>query len=78
MPLYTYEHPETEETVSISYTVHERRGSYIYRRQQGCSGERVFYAPREHQSTASIDPFSTKKLLRLKLETKKGSYGRRY
>lgn len=70
MPLYTYQHPETEECIDIVQSMSE---DHIYIDKTGLKWKRVFYAP-QASIDANIDPFS-KKDFKNKIENKKGSYG---
>jgi hypothetical protein len=54
MPLYTYEHPETEETIDIMQGMNDE---HVYVDKEGTQWKRVFYSP-EASIDSSIDPFS--------------------
>ena len=56
MPLYTYQHPETEECIDIVQSMSE---DHIYVDKTGLKWKRVFYAP-QASIDANIDPFSKK------------------
>ena len=69
MPLYTYEHPETEETVDIIQSMKE---DHIYIDDKGLQWRMVFYDPRA-SIDSRIDPFD-KEAFKSKTFNKKGSY----
>jgi hypothetical protein len=69
MPLYTYEHPETEELVDIVQSMKE---DHVYIDSEGVKWNRVFYAP-EASTDSSIDPFD-REAFKSKTFNKKGSY----
>ena len=70
MPLYTYQHPETEEHIDVIQSMKE---DHIYIDDTGLKWKRVFHSP-QASIDANIDPFS-KKDFKDKVENKKGSYG---
>lgn len=70
MPLYTYEHPETEETIDVLQGMNEE---HIYIDKSGLKWNRVYHAP-QASVDASIDPFD-KQSFKDKTNNKKGSYG---
>ena len=54
MPLYTYEHPETGETLDVIQGMNDE---HVYVGEDGIKWNRVFYSP-EASIDSSIDPFS--------------------
>lgn len=56
MPLYTYEHPETGETLDIVQGMNDQ---HIHIDEDGVKWSRVFHSP-EASVDSSIDPFSNK------------------
>lgn len=70
MPLYTYEHPETGETIDIVQSMNDE---HIYIDENKTKWTRVFYAP-QTSFDADINPFD-KQSFKDKTNNKKGSYG---
>ena len=70
MPLYTYEHPETEEQLDIMQGMND---DHTYIDKKGVAWKRVFHSP-QASIDSEIDPFSQKSF-RDKTENKKGTYG---
>ena len=70
MPLYTYEHPETEETIDVIQGMNDE---HKYIDEDGVKWKRVFYSP-EASIDSSIDPFSAQSF-RDKTDSTKGTMG---
>jgi hypothetical protein len=70
MPLYTYEHPESGETIDIVQSMND---DHIYIDKNKTKWNRVFHAP-QASIDADIDPFD-KKAFKDKTNNKKGTYG---
>jgi hypothetical protein len=70
MPLYTYEHPETGETVEAFEKMND---VHVYVGQDGLKWKRVFHAPNANIDTQT-DPFSPKAFTD-KTGATKGTYG---
>jgi len=70
MPLYTYEHPETGETLDIVQGMNDK---HVYIGQDGIEWNRVFSVPQANIDS-SIDPFSNQAFIE-KTAKNKGSYG---
>jgi hypothetical protein len=70
MPLYTYEHPETEETIDVIQGMNDE---HIYIDKDGVHWKRVFYIP-EANIDSQIDPFSNQSF-KEKTSNQKGTYG---
>ena len=70
MALYTYEHPETKETVDV---VQGMDDEHSYVDKEGITWIRVFYAPNSNIDT-QLDPFDGKAFTD-KTGANKGTYG---
>lgn len=70
MPLYTYEHPETEEIVDIIQGMNDE---HVYIDEKGVQWKRVFHIP-EANIDSQIDPFSNQSF-KDKTANQKGTYG---
>ncbi len=70
MPLYTYENPNTEETIEI---IQSMKDDHIYVDEDGLKWNRVFHSP-EASIDSSIDPFSNK-AFKEKTGASKGTVG---
>ena len=70
MPLYTYEHPETGETLDV---VQGMNDEHVYVGEDGIKWKRVFYSP-EASIDSNIDPFSNKAFID-KTGNSKGTVG---
>lgn len=60
MPLYTFQHPDTEETVEV---VQGMKEDHFYVDEHGVEWERVFHAPNA-AIDSSCDPFSKDDFMR--------------
>jgi hypothetical protein len=70
MPLYTYEHPETEETIDIIQGMNDE---HVYVDEKGVTWKRVWDIP-QASIDPSTDPFDNKAFIN-KTANQKGSYG---
>lgn len=70
MPLYTYEHPETSETIDIVQGMNDK---HTYIDKDGVEWKRVFYIP-QASIDSKIDPFD-KSSFKEKTGQQKGTYG---
>jgi len=70
MPLFTYEHPETGETVDIIQGMNDE---HEYADKEGVVWIRVFHAPNSNIDT-QLDPFDSKAFVD-KTGANKGTYG---
>lgn len=70
MPLYTYEHPETSETIDV---VQGMNDEHVYVDEKGVEWKRVFYSPRA-SIDSNVDPFDNHAFVS-KTGNQKGSYG---
>jgi hypothetical protein len=70
MPLYTYEHPETEKTIDIIQTMNEE---HIYVDEKGVQWKRVFHSPQANIDS-KVDPFDNNSFIS-KTGNQKGTYG---
>lgn len=70
MPLYTYEHPESEETIEVLQGMND---VHVYIDSSGIEWKRVFHSPNA-SIDANIDPFSQKAFTE-KTGANKGTYG---
>jgi hypothetical protein len=70
MPLYTYEHPETGETIDVIQTMNE---DHVYIDKSNVKWKRVFHIPQASIDSIT-DPFDNKSFIE-KTRTQKGSYG---
>lgn len=71
MPLYTYIHPETEETIDIIQSVHDK---HIYIDENGIEWKRVFAAP-EINTKGTLKAETTDKQFSEYTKNQKGSIG---
>jgi len=55
MPIYEYQHPETEELIQVSQRMED---DHMYSDEKGTEWIRIFYAPNAAQNTR-IDDFSS-------------------
>lgn len=67
--IYTYKHPETEETIDIEQGMNDE---HTYTDSDGVKWDRVFYPP-QLATDIKIDPFSTRQFM--EKTSKPGSYG---
>jgi len=70
MPLYTYEHPITEETVDV---LEKMDTTHVYIDKDGVKWKRVFHAPNASIDSQS-DPFSSRAFVD-KTGASSGTYG---
>jgi hypothetical protein len=70
MPLYTYEHPETEETIDIIQGMNDK---HVYVDEKGVTWKRVWDIP-QASIDSGTDPFDNKAFIN-KTANQKGSYG---
>ena len=70
MPLYTYEHPETSETIDV---VQGMNDEHVYVDEKGVEWKRVFYSPRA-SIDSQTDPFDNNAFVN-NTGNKKGTYG---
>ena len=70
MPLYTYEHPETGETVDV---LEKMNDAHVYIGKDGVEWKRIFYVPNA-SIDSQIDAFSSKAFVD-KTGANKGTYG---
>lgn len=70
MPLYTYQHPETEEYIDIIQGMND---THVYIDQEGVSWKRIFYSPQANIDS-NTDPFDNEAFIN-KTSNQKGSYG---
>lgn len=70
MPLYTYEHPESGETVDVIQSMNDE---HIFIDEHNVKWKRVFYSP-QTSIDSEIDPFDSQSF-KDKTNNKKGSYG---
>ena len=59
MPLYTYEHPVTSETIDVVQSMKEE---HVYVDEKGVQWKRVFYSP-QASIDSQTDPFDIKAFL---------------
>jgi hypothetical protein len=71
MPLYTYIHPETEETIDVVQSVHDK---HIYIDAKGIEWKRVFTAP-EVNTQGNLKADCTPKQFSEFTKNKKGTLG---
>jgi hypothetical protein len=71
MPLYTYIHPETEETIDVVQSAHE---DHVYIDKDGIRWERVFFAP-EINTKGTLKAESTSEEFSRFTKDTKGTYG---
>jgi hypothetical protein len=71
MPLYTYVHPDTEETVDVVQSVHE---DHVYIDKDGIKWQRVFTAP-ELNTQGTLKADCTSKEFSEFTKNKKGTLG---
>ena len=70
MPLYTYEHPETSETIDIVQGMNDK---HVYVDEKGVEWKRVFYSP-QASIDSQTDPFDNHAFIN-KTGNQKGTYG---
>ncbi len=70
MPLYTYQHPESEEYKDVYQSMNE---VHVYVDEEGVEWKRVFLSPNA-SIDGNIDPFDNKQFVE-KTGKKKGTYG---
>ena len=70
MPIYLYEHPETEKVIEIIQSMNDE---HIYVDEEGLEWKRVFLSS-QLKTEASIDPWSDTDFVE-KTRNTKGSYG---
>ena len=70
MPLYTYEHPVTSETIDVIQSMKEQ---HVYVDEKEVQWKRVFHSPRANIDS-QIDPFDNKAFVN-NTKDKKGTYG---
>tara|TARA_Y100000114_G_scaffold88638_1_gene82106 strand:- start:98 stop:442 length:345 start_codon:yes stop_codon:yes gene_type:complete len=70
MPLYTYEHPETQETIDIIQGMNDK---HIYIDKNGITWNRVWSVPQANIDS-DTDPFDNQAFIN-KTSNQKGSYG---
>ena len=70
MPLYTYEHPETEEQIDLIQSMNEE---HVYIDSKGVEWKRVFYSPQTNIDS-KVDPFDSRSFIN-KTGNQKGTYG---
>tara|TARA_Y100000361_G_scaffold58896_1_gene51516 strand:+ start:4554 stop:4898 length:345 start_codon:yes stop_codon:yes gene_type:complete len=70
MPLYTYQHPESEECKDVLQSMNE---VHVYIDEEGVEWKRVFHSPNA-SIDGNIDPFDNKQFVEKTGKTK-GSYG---
>ena len=70
MPLYTYEHPESEELIEVLQGMND---DHIYIDKEGTQWKRAFHSPNA-SIDANIDPFSQQAFSE-KTGSSKGTYG---
>jgi hypothetical protein len=70
MPLYTYEHPETEEVIDVIQGMNDE---HVYVDEKGVEWKRVFYSP-EASIDSKVDPFDNNSFIS-KTGNQKGTYG---
>ena len=70
MPLYTYEHPVTEELIDVFQGMNEE---HIYIDKEGVKWKRVYHIPQASIDSGS-DPFDNQAFIN-KTANQKGSYG---
>ena len=71
MPLYTYIHPETEETIDVVQSVHDE---HVYIDKNGVTWQRVFTAP-EVNTQGNLKADCTPKEFSEFTKNKKGTLG---
>ena len=70
MPLYTYEHPETSETIDVLQGMND---NHVYVDEKGIEWKRVFHSP-QTSIDSQTDPFDNHAFIN-KTGSQKGTYG---